>query len=232
MKQRQLRPQVEEEARTRYETAGPSALMTDELLAILIGSADEAPAVIRRMKGSARRVLDAEPAELTAAGAGPELVFRAAAVREIIRRYAAERVEARPFIRNADESADYFRAQVSGQTVESFRCAFLDTKNALIEEREMVRGTIDSSAVYPREIIKVALGVKAAAVVFCHNHPSGDPEPSSCDREITRELVLACKVMQIKPLDHIVIGENGRYFSFADHGLIRDYELLAAGLAR
>jgi DNA repair protein RadC len=233
MKQRTLRPQVEEEARTRYEAAGPSAVMTDELLAALIGDGTaEAPAVIRAMKGSARRVLDAEPAELTAAGAGPELVFRAAAVREIIRRYASERVEARPFVRSSSEGAEYFRAQVSGQKVESFRCAFLDAKNTLIEEREMIRGTVDSSAVYPREIIKAALDLQAAAVVFCHNHPSGDPEPSSCDREITRELVLACRVMQIKALDHLVIGENGKYFSFADHGLIRDFELLAAGLAR
>lgn len=229
MKQRTLQPKVEEEARARYEAAGPSALMTDELLLSMIGAGtDEAPAVIRSLGGSVRAVLDAEPAALKAAGAGPEIIFRAAAVREIVRRYAREIVFSRPLVRNSSESAEYFRAQTSGLKVESCRVAFLDSKNAVISEREMNRGTVNYSSVYPREIIKAALEAGAVAMVFCHNHPSGNPEPSSCDREITRELVAACRLMDMKLLDHIVIGENGRFFSFADQGLIRDYELLAA----
>ena len=73
--------------------------------------------------------------------------------------------------------------------------------------------------------MKDALRFNATALIFVHNHPSGDPDPSLCDREITRELVFAARVMQLKVLDHLVIGNN-RYFSFADHGLIQDYDLL------
>jgi len=231
MRQRQLRPQVEEEARTRYEAAGPSAIMTDELLAALIGSgSDEAPAVIRNLKGSARRVLDAEPEELKAAGAGPDLVFRAQAFRELLRRYASEQIKAKPFARSSGEVFEALAGLYSGQKTETMRVLYLDSKNQVITNVEQFRGTVDNAAVYPREIIKTALQLNAAAVVVCHNHPSGDPDPSQCDREITRELVFSCRVMGMKLLDHLVIGEK-RFFSFADHGLIQDYELLYSSRA-
>jgi DNA repair protein RadC len=104
-------------------------------------------------------------------------------------------------------------------------------KRQIIEERTLFEGTVDSSAVYPREIMKEALRWNATALIFAHNHPSGDPEPSACDREITKELVFAARIMQLKILDHIVIGNNC-YFSFADRGLIEDYELVFLGLNR
>ncbi len=230
MKQRRLTPRVEEEARSRYEAAGPSSIMTDELLAILIGASDEAPDVIRTMKGSARRVLDAEPEELKAAGAGPDLVFRAQAVRELLRRYASEQIEAKPFARSSGEAFEALIHLFAGSKIESMRVLYLNAKNQVIANVEQFRGTVDSSAVYPREIIKTALQLNAAAVVVCHNHPSGDPDPSQCDREITRELVFSCRVMGMKLLDHLVIGEK-RFFSFADHGLIQDYELLYSSRA-
>jgi DNA repair protein RadC len=83
---------------------------------------------------------------------------------------------------------------------------------------------VDSSAVYPREIIKGALILGATAIICFHNHPSGDPEPSISDKEITKEIVFACKVMQIRFLDHVIMGSNC-YYSFADKGLIEDYDL-------
>lgn len=232
MRQRQLRPQVEEEAQTRFKAAGPSAEMTDELLAALIGSgSDEAPFVIRNLKGSARRVLDAEPEELKAAGAGPDLVFRVQAARELLRRYASEQIEAKPFARSSGEVFEALAGLYSGQKTETMRVLYLDSKNQVITNVEQFRGTVDSAAVYPREIIKTALQLNAAAVIVCHNHPSGDPDPSQCDREITRELVFSCRVMGMKLLDHLVVGEE-RYFSFADHGLIKEYDLLYASLSR
>jgi DNA repair protein RadC len=84
---------------------------------------------------------------------------------------------------------------------------------------------VDSSAVYPREVIKAAIRYEASSLIFVHNHPSGDPDPSESDREITKELIFAANIMQIKVLDHIIIGNNC-FFSFADQGLIDEYELL------
>ena len=100
---------------------------------------------------------------------------------------------------------------------------FLDTKNCILEEKTLFEGTVDSSVVYPREIIKDALKYDASSLIFVHNHPSGDPEPSECDKEITKELVFSAVIMQLRVLDHIIIGNN-QYFSFADQGLIADYE--------
>jgi DNA repair protein RadC len=101
----------------------------------------------------------------------------------------------------------------------------MDAKNQILEVKTFFEGTVDSSAVYPREIVKGALRFDASSVIFVHNHPSGDPAPSVSDREITKELVFAFLVMQIKVLDHIIIGNNS-YFSFADEGLIEEFEIL------
>ena len=102
---------------------------------------------------------------------------------------------------------------------------FLDAKNGILSVKTLFKGTVDSSAVYPREIIKEALLNNASSLIFSHNHPSGDPAPSENDKGITKELIAAARVMQLKVLDHIIIGDN-RYFSFADQGLIENYELI------
>ena len=112
---------------------------------------------------------------------------------------------------------------------EFFVVCYLDAKNRAIEVIEASEGTIDSAAVYPREIIRGALILGAVSIVCFHNHPSGDLEPSLCDKEITKEIAFACKFMQIRFLDHIVLGDNG-YFSFADKGLIQDFNLQYLGM--
>ena len=100
---------------------------------------------------------------------------------------------------------------------------FLDAQNQVIEVEDLFEGTLTASAVYPREIVRDAISHNAAALVFAHNHPSGNPEPSDNDKQITRDLVFAANIMQMKVLDHIVVGDNC-YFSFADEGLIEKYE--------
>jgi len=98
----------------------------------------------------------------------------------------------------------------------------LNRKNELIDDKDLFYGTLSQSAVYPREVISLALEMGAASLIFVHNHPSGDPTPSKEDRIITRDLLWACHIMQITVLDHIILGK-GSYFSFADQGLIREY---------
>lgn len=99
---------------------------------------------------------------------------------------------------------------------------FLDGKNKLIDVEDLFKGSLTSSTIYPREIIKKAIKHNAISLIFIHNHPSGDPEPSPSDKDITKDLVFAGKLMQIEVLDHIIIGDS-KYFSFADDGLIEKY---------
>ena len=137
----------------------------------------------------------------------------------------------RPVCHSSMEVFDYLYHTLRDAKKEKFKAIFLDAKNQIIEEKTFFEGTVDTSAVYPREIMKEALRHSASALIFVHNHPSGDPEPSESDKEITKELVFASSMMQLKVLDHIIIGNN-RYFSFADRGLIEDYELCLQDLKR
>ncbi len=106
---------------------------------------------------------------------------------------------------------------------EAFKVLFLNSQNQLIEIADLFQGTVDSSSVYPREVIERALKHNAASLIFVHNHPSGNPSPSKNDKELTRDLVYASSTLGIKVLDHLIIGDN-EHFSFAGEGLIEKYE--------
>ena len=112
---------------------------------------------------------------------------------------------------------EYLVTKLSGLEHEVFAILFLDTQHRLIEYREMFRGTIDSASVYPREVVKEALRLNAAAVIFSHNHPSGNPEPSRADEAITVKLKEALALVDVRTLDHIVVGGEGTV-SFAERG--------------
>jgi DNA repair protein RadC len=173
-----------------------------------------------------RRVLEASAEELQEIdGFGPKNIIGIRLVQEVSRRFLREKMMSRPVCHSSREVFDYLYHCLRDAKKEKFKAIFLDAKNRIIEEETFFEGTVDTSAVYPREILKNALRHDASAVIFVHNHPSGDPEPSESDREITKELVFAAGTMQLKVLDHIIIGNN-QYFSFADRGLIEDYEFL------
>jgi len=168
-------------------------------------------------------VLEAPDRELLRIrGIGPYNVFGLKLVQEVSRRFLKDRMMSRPVCHSSREVFDYLYHSLRELRREQFKVIFLDTKNRVLEEKTLFEGTVDSSAVYPREVIRDALRYEAASLIFVHNHPSGDPEPSLCDKDITRDLIFAARVMQIKVLDHIIIGDN-RYYSFADQGLIDDY---------
>lgn len=123
------------------------------------------------------------------------------------------------YFTNPDDVSSYLKLQFMGQEHESFKIAFLDTRHGLISLKELFRGTIDGASVYPREVVKTTLEFNAAAVIFAHNHPSGITEPSRDDRNITRRLIDALKLIDVRVLDHFVVSGNQTY-SFAQNGLI------------
>jgi DNA repair protein RadC len=179
-----------------------------------------------------RRVLEASADELQEIkGLGPKNIIGIKLVQEVSRRFLREKMMSQPVCHSSREVFDYLYHSLRDAEKEKFKTIFLNAKNCIIEEETFFEGTVDTSAVYPREILKNALKYNASAVIFVHNHPSGDPDPSESDREITKELVFAASTMQLKVLDHIIIGNN-RYFSFADRGLIEDYEFLFQDLKR
>ncbi|MBN1224227.1 MAG: DNA repair protein RadC [Candidatus Aminicenantes bacterium] len=172
-----------------------------------------------------RRVLEADAQDLREiSGIGPHNVFGIKLVQEVSRRFLKEKMMSRPVCHSSKEVFDYLYHSLRDAKTEKFKVLFLDSKNTILEEKTFFEGTVDASAVYPREVIKAALRHDASSLIFVHNHPSGDPDPSESDREITQELVFAAGIMQLKVLDHIIIGNN-RYFSFADQGLIEDFEI-------
>ena len=192
---------------------------------------DQAKEAMRKFK-TLREILEADEKDLQKIkGIGPHNVFGIKLVQEVSRRFLKERMMSRPVCHSSNEVFDYLYHSLRDLKKEKFKVIFLDAKNQIIEERTLFEGTVDASAVYPREIMKSALRYDASSMIFVHNHPTGDPEPSSSDRQITKELVFAASMMQIRILDHIIIGNNC-YFSFADKGLIEEFNLMFESMNR
>jgi DNA repair protein RadC len=150
-------------------------------------------------------------------GIGPVNLFGLKLVPAVSRRYLQQRLEGKTPLTNSRELFDYLNHTIRDKKRECFVAIYLDAKNRVIADEVLFTGTVTASAVYPREVVAAALAHTAAAVIFAHNHPSGDPAPSQDDMAITRKLVQACRLMGITVHEHLIIGTEG-YFSFADHG--------------
>ena len=179
--------------------------------------------------GSFQAVLEANPEELCKIqGIGSKNLFGLKLIKAAADRYLEKKVIKKDPIRNSKELFDYLFHSLRDKKREAFNVIYLDAKNRIIKSETLFVGTLTASSVYPREVVGAALRNHAAALIFAHNHPSGDPSPSSEDVAITRQLVFACRVMGIHVHEHIVVGEN-RYYSFADKGLItkmhREFDL-------
>lgn len=122
-------------------------------------------------------------------------------------------------ISSPSDTKAYLASQLSSLEHEVFGVIFLSTRHSILAFEQMFRGTIDGTSVYPREVAKQALAHNAAAVIFVHNHPSGNPAPSEADKRITQQLVNALKLFEINVLDHIIVA-GGKTLSFAEHGLL------------
>jgi DNA repair protein RadC len=222
--------------RDKFLRSGLAAFLDYEVVELLLSLGtprrdckEAAKEALREFK-SLRGVLEAPPDELRRIpGIGNRNVFGLRLIHEVSRRFLRDRMIGRPACHSSREVYEYLTHALRDQKREQFKVIYLDPKNQILTEKTLFEGTVDSSAVYPREVIKDALRCGATAMIFAHNHPSGDPDPSLCDKEITRDLVFAARLVEMRVLDHIIIGNN-RYFSFADEGLIDDYDRLFSGL--
>ena len=139
--------------------------------------------------------------------------------RELVKRWLCEELKDRTVFASPDAVRDYLRIHFAGREYESFVVLFLDAQNRLIMAEEMFRGTLTQTSVYPREIVKTALAQNAACVIFSHNHPSGVPQPSRADELLTSTLKQALALVDVRVLDHIIVGGSGT-LSFAERGLL------------
>jgi DNA repair protein RadC len=153
-------------------------------------------------------------------GIGPKNALYLKLVHQVAGRYLKDRTQGKVYFSSSQAVFDYLFHSMRDLKREIFKVLFLNRKNELIFDEDMFQGTLTGSAVYPREIMTSALEHRAAGLVFVHNHPSGDPTPSSEDKALTKDLVKAAKLLTIQILDHIIIGRN-TYYSFADAGDIK-----------
>ncbi len=169
-------------------------------------------------------MLDASPKTLQEVqGIGEMSVFVIKLTRALAEHYHGERMhqDTSP-LGTSQAVVDYLEVSMGALDRETFRVVYLDAQNKPRAVEILFEGTLTSSVVYPREIFKRALDHKAASIILAHNHPSGCIEPSDHDRQITRDLILTASFLDVRVLDHIIVGANS-HFSFADHGLMQEY---------
>jgi len=215
-----------ERPREKLLARGPEALSDAELLAIFLRTGVRGASAIDLARellaelGGLRALMEAEPERLCAArGLGRAKYVQLRASLEMGRRYLAARLARESVLASPADTRAYLAARLKAHPHEVFACLFLDNRHRVIAFEEMFRGTIDGAAVHPREVVRRALAHNAAAVILAHNHPSGVAEPSQADRALTRRLQDALGLVDIRVLDHFVVGD-GEVASFAERGLL------------
>ena len=205
-----------ERLRERFLTGGPTALPDYEMLELLLfgarDRADTKPLAKRLLDrfGSYANVISAGADDLKAvAGVGDSVLATLKIVRDAALRLAQHELTQRDVISSWQQLIDYCRASMGRENIEQVRLFFLDRKNALIKDEQQQRGTVDQTAVYPREVVKRALELNASAIIMVHNHPSGDTTPSRGDIEMTRLVKEACEKIGITLHDHVIISARG-----------------------
>jgi len=216
----------QERPREKLLNRGADALSDAELLAIFLrtgvkgsSAVDLARQMIRHF-GDLRGVLGVNKQEFCQLpGLGETKYAQLHAALEIGRRYLAAQVQRGNILESPQATRDYLNLRLGHLSHEVFACLFLDNQHQVIHFEEMFRGTLDGASVYPREVVKRALQLDAKALIFAHNHPSGISEPSQADRTMTEKLQQALGLVEIRVLDHFIVGD-GEPVSFAERGLL------------
>ena len=216
---------TEERPREKLMQKGASALSDAELLAIFLRTGIQGSSAVDLARqllndfGSLRSLLTASHTEFCSQkGLGNAKYAQLQAVLEMANRHLSESIQRTDCLTSPGDTMTYLRSQMRDLPHEIFACLMLDNRNRVIAFRELFRGTIDGASVYPREVVKQALADNAACVILAHNHPSGVSEPSQADIQITNRLKDALALVDIRVLDHVIVGEQSLCFS--ERGLI------------
>jgi len=215
---------VSERPREKLLSLGAHTLSDAELLAIFLrtGTAGSSAVDLARELiaeyGGLRTLFQADRTRFCRTrGLGDAKFAQLQAVLELARRHLSETLSRDGALQNPDETQRYLRAKLREYPYEVFACLFLDTRHRVIACEELFRGTIDGASVHPREVLRRALQHNAAALILAHNHPSGVAEPSQADRRITERLREVLALVDIRVLDHVVVGDQ-KSVSFAERG--------------
>ncbi|WGO98883.1 DNA repair protein RadC [Saccharophagus degradans] len=217
---------IEERPREKLLNRGAHALSDAELLAIFLRTGVKGKSAVDLARellayfGGLRPLLEASQQDFCQAqGLGNAKFSQLQAVLEMSRRHLAAALEHKTSLTSTTAVKQFVSAQLRHRQNEIFALILLNTQNQLIKFVELFNGTIDSASVYPREVVKTALSHNAAAVILAHNHPSGIAEPSEPDKAITKRLQQALQLVDIRTLDHLVVGDT-ETVSFAERGWI------------
>lgn len=216
---------LQERPREKLLLKGAEALSDAELLAIFLRTGCKGLTAVDLARqlldgfGGLKPLLRASETDFCQHhGLGTAKYVQLQAVMEMARRHLFETLSRGEALCSPDDTRRYLAAQLADHMQEVFACLFLDNRNRVISFDKMFFGTIDGASVYPREVVKLALKQNAAAVIFAHNHPSGVAEPSRADENITRRLKEALALIDVRVLDHFIIGDE--VVSFAERGLL------------
>jgi len=223
-RQRHLTPLQE-----RFVKWGLESLNNQEIIELLLSQSHSHRECRKLAKecvklfGNLRGLLSASLQELHEVGVSPKCILNIKLLHEVPKEFLKERIIERFVYESPKEVFDYLQYSMRDLKKEVFKVIYLNNRNQIIDTADLFEGTLDSIPIRPREIVESAIKRNATRLIFAHNHPSGDPTPSKSDIQLTRDLVFMGMILEIKVIDHIIIGDD-KYFSFADAGLITKYE--------
>ncbi len=216
---------AEDRPREKLLQRGAEALTDAELLAIFLrtgikgkSAVDLARELLNESGGLSALLSADEDRFCQSKGVGQAKYVQLQAVVEMSRRYLDEKIHRGDAMSSVHDVKRYLQSRLQHYPFEVFSCLFLDNKHRVIEYEELFRGTIDSASVHPREVVRRVLHHNAAAIVLAHNHPSGVAEPSESDKAITQKLQQALRLIEVRLLDHFIIGDD--VISFAERGMM------------
>jgi DNA repair protein RadC len=188
------------------------------LLGLLLGEATAAPLAGKSLADLFN--LRSRPLTIRETGADDRAERILDAAKELLARALSEEMQEGEVLSSPDKVRDFLRLRLAERPHEVFMVLLMDVQHRLLADVELFRGTLTQTSVYPREVVKLALSHNAAAVIFAHNHPSGVPEPSQADIHLTNALRQALSLVDVRTIDHIVVGGNASPVSFAERGLL------------